>query len=159
MAWVEEFELAGLADVSAAELVRQPTLTQAAVDERVGVQAAPIVADAIANDPPVADAAALRAAEIAANDLGLVRSTEGGTGADTVIGPDGSEDKTWLQYNIFVEPTGYAARLLWRVIRPMVLAEMPRLVVSATRPTINGLVWWVEVDTQGRFVALHEGRA
>lgn len=87
----------------------------------------------------------------------LVQSTEG-VGQNTVIGPDGSEDKTWLQYNIFGEPTDYAARLLWRAIRPKVLAEMPRLVVSATRPTINGLVWWIEVDAQGSFVALHEGR-
>lgn len=159
MPWVTKTALASIADISAATLVSTPTHTQEAVDARVAATVPPLVSSAIANDPTVADAAALRAAEIAASDLGLVRSTESGAGEDTVIGPAGSEGKTWLQYNIFGEPTGYAARLLWRVIRPMVLAEMPRLVVSTTRPTIDGLVWWVEVDTQGRFVALHEGRA
>lgn len=58
MAWIEEFELAGLADVSAAELVRTSTSTRAAVDDRVAIGAADAVTAALADDETVKDAAA-----------------------------------------------------------------------------------------------------
>lgn len=158
MPWVTKTALASIADISAATLVSTPTHTQEAVDARVAVTVPPLVSSAIADDPTVADAAATKAAQIAASDLGLVRSVDAGEAAETVIGPAGAEGKTWLQYNIFGEPTSFAARLLWRAIRPFVLAEIPRLVVSPSQPAIDGLIWWIEVDADGRFVALHEGR-
>lgn len=72
MAWIEEFELAGLADVSAAELVRTPTQTQTAVDGRVRVGAKPAVEEVLADHPEVIEDAAAAAAELAQVSAGLV---------------------------------------------------------------------------------------